>query len=272
MNNSPAPAKFAGIVLAGDRGPDDPLVQATGAACKALVEIDGQPMLLRVMNTLARSASITRRILSGPKQEYLQTQAAIQDQIGSDQVQWLPPEDTPSTSAYQAMQQVEKHVPILITTADHPLLSPRIVDRFCRDSQEQALDVVVGLCEYETIRAGFPGIKKTVMRFRNGNYCGCNLFAFLTEDARRLADTWRRVESERKNPLRIIRMLGWFSVLRYLTGRLSLETALQVLSRKLGLRIGAVILTDAEAAVDVDSVADRILVQKKLSGRLPGNP
>ena len=267
MNTPSTTNSFTAVVLAGDRGPDDPLVQASGAACKALVEIDGKPMVLRVLETLSQSSHVEQRILSGPRQEYLQTQPVLEQQIANKDLDWYPPQPTPSTSASKVMQNIASQHPILITTADHPLLTPEIVNRFCEESQSQDLDVAVGLCEYERIKLAFPGIRKTVLKFSDGNYCGCNLFIFLTDDARRLADTWRQVESERKNPLRIIRMLGWLSVIRYLTGTLTLNSALGALSQKLGLRIGAVILPYPEAAVDVDSVADRIIVQKKLAGQ-----
>jgi GTP:adenosylcobinamide-phosphate guanylyltransferase len=256
---------FTAVVLAGDRGPDDPLVKATGAACKALVEIDGQPMLLRVLKTLGDSSYIDHSILSGPKQEHLQTQPALDQQITNKLVEWHPPQSTPSTSAAYILQHVAQQ-PVLITTADHPLLTPEIVNHFCKGSQAQNLDVAVGLCEYPRIKQAFPGMRKTVLKFSDGEYCGCNLFAFLSDDSRRMADIWRQVENERKNPLRIIRLLGWLSVARYLTGTLSLDSAMKALSKKLGLRIGTVILPYPEAAVDVDSVADQLIVEKKLAG------
>lgn len=265
MNTTPDRRSFIAVVLAGDRGPDDPLVQATGAACKALVEIDGQPMVLRVVKTLGLSGYVTQRILSGPPEEFLHGQPALTQLIADKQLAWKPPQATPSTSAAQAINNTDRQQPILITTADHPLLTPEIVNHFCQDSLQQDLDAAVGLCEYQRIKQAFPGLRKTVLKFSDGEYCGCNLFAFLTGDARRLADIWRQVEDERKNPLRIIRLLGWLSVVRYLTGTLSLTSALNALSKKLGLRIGAVILPYPEAAVDVDSVADQVIVQKKLA-------
>ena len=266
MNSRPPAQAFTAIVLAGDRGPDDPLVKASGAACKALVEIDGQPMVLRVLETLRNSCYIEQRILSGPRQEFLQTQAALTQQIDNQQLLWQPPQATPSTSAAYALKDAPQQQPVLITTADHPLLTPEIVNHFCEHSLRQHLDVTVGLCEYPRIEQAFPGIRKTVLKFSDAEYCGCNLFAILTTDARRMANIWRQVENERKNPLRIIRLLGWLSIARYLTGTLSLTSALNALSKKLGLRIGAVLLPYPEAAVDVDSVADQLIVQKKLDG------
>jgi hypothetical protein len=65
----------------------------------------------------------------------------------------------------------------------------------------------------------------------------------------------------------MFRLLGWGAVIRYLLGYLTLDEALDRLSRKFRLRIRAVILPYAEAAVDVDSVRDHYIVQEKLTRR-----
>jgi hypothetical protein len=63
-------------------------------------------------------------------------------------------------------------------------------------------------------------------------------------------------------------------LLRYLFGRLTLESALESLSRAMGCRVGYVLIDTPRAAVDVDSIADRDLAVKILqndrkSTRLP---
>ncbi len=257
---------FTALVLAGDRGRPDPLVEQTGACCKALIEIDGTPMVLRVLKALDEAHSVDRRLLSGPRRDQLEQEPALLALIDACAIDWREPQPTPSTSAWQAMQTIDPGTPVLVTTADHPLLNADIVDRFCAGSRAQDVDVTVGLAPYPLVRQAFPRMKKTVLHFRDGDYCGCNLFAFLTPEGRRVADYWRQVENERKNPLRLVRLIGWGAVVRYLLGRLSLQQAMQGLSKRMGLRLGAVVLPCAEAAVDVDSVADRVLVQEKLAG------
>ena len=103
------------------------------------------------------------------------------------------------------------------------------------------------------------------------HYCSCNLFAFLTPAARRIADLWRQVENQRKKPWRIIHLLGWMAVLRYATGNLSLQQAQQLISRRLGIKAAAVVLPFAEAAVDVDTVADWRFVEGLVKLNEPGN-
>ena len=103
-----------------------------------------------------------------------------------------------------------------------------------------------------------------MLRFSDGDFCGCNLFAFITPEGRRAARFWRRIEQQRKKPLVVIGLLGWWAVIRYRLGFLSLEEAVAKLSKRLGLRMRAVILPYANAAIDVDSIADLMLVQGAL--------
>jgi molybdopterin-guanine dinucleotide biosynthesis protein A len=256
---------FTAIILAGERGPGDPLVEHASACCKAMVEIDGTPMILRVLAALDDAVHVGHCLLSGPGHDKMAAESPVVRLIEAGTVDWCEPQPTPSTSAYHAMQRVPATTPVLVTTADHPLLSAEIVDHFCGQSLARGADVTVGLAPYGLVKAAFPDMKKTVLRFRDGDYCGCNLFAFLTAEGRRMADYWRRVETQRKNPVGVIRILGWAAVIRYLLGRLTLPSALDSLSRRLHLNLGAVILPYAEAAVDIDSIADHAIVQKKLS-------
>ncbi|MBC8036663.1 MAG: MobA-like NTP transferase domain containing protein, partial [Rhizobiales bacterium] len=55
--------------------------------------------------------------------------------------------------------------------------------------------------------------------------------------------------------------------LRFLAGTLDLDTALAIVSRKLGLQVSAVFMPFAEAAIDVDKPADKELVEIILAKR-----
>lgn len=264
MHQPESSNRFTAILLSGDRGPNDPLVMQSNASCKALIHIDGAPMLLRVIEGLSAAQRIDRIVLSGPRGDQLGTEPKVRRLVDTGEVSWLPPEISPSTSAYQAMQSLPPNERVLITTADHPLLRAEIVDRFCTDSLATGADITVGLAPYALVREAFPDMKKTVLRFSDGEYCGCNLFAFMTTRGRQIADYWRQVETQRKNPLKVVGLLGWLAVLRYRFGMLSLDSALGSLSRRLDLQIGAVVLPYADAAVDVDSIADYTQVERKL--------
>ena len=187
--------------------------------------------------------------------------------VDSAQIRWLSPERTPSASAFRALLDCPDDVPVLLTTADHALLSAEMVDHFCTMARSSGCDVVAGVARYELIAKAFPGTRRTVTRLKDGGYCGCNLFAFMTTRSRSAADFWRQVEQERKKPLRVVKVMGWLTVVRYLLGRLTLHGALDQLSRRMQMRAGTVVMPFVEAAVDVDKLEDWRLVESILAAQ-----
>ena len=256
---------FTAVVLAADRGPDDPVAVAAGVRCKSLTPVGGRPMVLRVLDALTASRVVDTCILCGPPKSVVDQEPELRTLITSGNVRWFENQATPSSSASHVLQALPEETPVLLTTADHALLSARIVDYFCSEAQATACDVVAGVARHETVAEAYPQTRRTATQLEDGAYCGCNLFAFLTPQARQAAEFWRQIESHRKNPLRLIQVLGWGAVSRYLVGRLSLNDALDRISHRLGFKAGAVVLTCPEAAVDVDSVSDLKLVQKIIS-------
>ena len=252
------------VVLAGSRTSRDPVAEASGVSCKALTPVGNTPMVFRVLDALQAAETISNRILCGPSWSVVEQIPQLQSLIETQQVQWVAPQTSPSTSAAFVMQSIPEDRPILLTTADHALLTSEIIDYFCSKAGSANSDVMVGLVPYDIVENAFPQTKRTVMKFKDQGYCGCNLFAFLTPQGRTIAEIWRQVEQERKNPLRLIKTLGWMAVLRYLTGNLSLAQGLEGISQQWSLKIDAVHLPFPQAAIDVDTVADWELVQEIL--------
>ena len=253
--NEPNP-RYTAVVLAADRGPQDEVARATGAPCKSLAPVDGVPMVLRVLDALDAAREISSCILCGPPQSIVDKHETLGSLISSGKIKWMQNQATPSTSTLSVLNSLPDEEAVLVTTADHALLNENIVDYFCTEAGASGADVAVGLTRYDDVIAAYPEMRRTAIRLSDACYCSCNLFAFLTPRARKIAELWRQVESQRKKPWRIINLLGWMAVLRYATGKLSLTQARQFLSRRLGIDAAAVVLPFPEAAVDVDTISD----------------
>ena len=252
-------ARFNALVLAGSRGPDDPIARHCGVDHKCLARVRGTPMLTRVLQTLSASSSIGRIFVSIADPALLQR---LSPPMGCGA---LTSGATPSASVLQALNEVSDPLPLLITTADHPLLSPAMVDGFCAEARASGVDLMVGLTDAQLIRAAYPEASRTYLRFADAAYSGANLFALLTPGGRRAVAFWRRVEQERKRPWRLVRAFGLGPLLTYLRGRLTLDDAMRRASTVIGARIAAARLPFAEAAIDVDKPADLKLVETILS-------
>jgi len=253
---------FTAIILAADREADNPVAKAAGVRCKSLAPINGTPMVFRVLAALSGSSSVNRQILSGPPRTILDREPELSQYVAAGRADWRENQETPSLSALHVIQAVPEETPVLLTTSDHALLSPQIVDHFCREAQRTGCDVVAAVTPHRTVTAAYPQTRRTAYRFKDDSYCSCNLFAFLTPLSRTAPSFWRRVEQQRKNPLKVISMLGWKTVLRYMLGSLTLTEAVEQISKHLGCRAGIVVMPFPEAAIDVDSVSDWQIVER----------
>lgn len=259
--------KFAAIVLAGDRGLEDPVAKAAGVGCKALVPVGGRPMVLRVLDALDAAPVIDSLLVCGSSSRLLGRVPELDGMIASGKIHWVENESSPSLSVRAALKEPPPGRAVLVTTADHALLTPRMVDYFCTRAAETGCDVVAGLAHADQVAAAFPESRRTVTRLRGGGYCSCNLFALLTPRAGHAAAFWRRVEQQRKHPLKMARVLGFTAILRYLLGRLTLEEGLARLSALMDARAGVVWMAEPEAAVDVDKIEDWTLAERIIARR-----
>jgi len=155
-----------------------------------------------------------------------------------------------------ALDALPEDQPVFLTTGDHPLLRPDMVRHFLGQASAGGLDVAVALAPHGLVQKAYPRTRRTVLKFSDGHYCGCNMFAFLSPRGRGMVPLWKKVEDQRKRPVRVIGLVGWVAMLLYALGILSLAGAMRRISRQTGLAAGAVIMPFAEAAIDVDSAAD----------------
>jgi GTP:adenosylcobinamide-phosphate guanylyltransferase len=243
-------------------------------SAKAFTPVAGRAMVLRVLDALRGSGIVSGITLCGPRRELLPDCPELLRWIESGDIDWTESGASPSDSAGEGLKRVPAASAVLLTTADHALLNAEMVAHFCRGAAGTGADAAAGLVEFTRVQAALPGTRRTVLRFRDGGYCGCNLYAFMSGTGRRVVAYWRRAEASRKRPWRMIaELLGPAAALSYAAGRLSLEDALGRLSRRLELRARAVLLPYPEAAVDVDTPADLELAERLLGqGRPPAPP
>lgn len=259
----PTEHKFVAVVLAGERPGGSAISRELGLAASVLVDVAGKSALARVIEALEASEMVEGGLLSGPAEEVFQENEEFRRILNGSSFQWTAPKSGPSASALAALEQLDRF-PVLLTSGDHALLSPALVDFFCREAVKQDADVVFGLVPYAIVQAAFPESNRTVLKFSDGEYCGTNLFAILNSAGKAGPAFWWELEAHRKHPWRMAHHLGIGLLLRYLFGRLSLDQALRSLSSAMGCRMGYVRIEVAQAAVDVDSVADKLLAEKIL--------
>lgn len=244
---------FTALILAGSRPKGDPLARAAGVSHKALVPLVGKAMLCHVIDALRRSHSIGRIIVCGINPAYL-SNGDLGNTLQASDITVLEGLSTPSASVNQVLHSVPDVLPLLITTADHPLLSPEVIDEFCERAQQGNYDAVTAVVPADLVRRAFPDSNRTYLRFRERAYSGCNLFGIMTPAGLGAPAWWSRIEEHRKRPWRMMSLLGPGVLVKFAFGRMSLASIEQYASRKMGLRATVIVLSRPEAGYDVDTV------------------
>jgi GTP:adenosylcobinamide-phosphate guanylyltransferase len=257
-------AQWTAIVLAGQRPGEDQFAASHGVRAKALIEVGGEPMLGRVVKTLLGCPSVGRIVVLA------QGSAALLE----GRLAWIASEPRVTTSdagagistSVAAIAGTETAPwPVLVTTADHALLRPEMAEAFIAGAHDT--DIAFAVVERSTVESLHPTTRRTWLKFSDGQYSGANMFALLGPEARPGIDRWARVERDRKQAWKVLAALGPMVFLRAVTRTISLQGAAETAGRNIGIRLKAVPLPFAEAAIDVDKPSDLELAERILASR-----
>lgn len=242
--------RFTALVLAGRRGGTDAVAASEAVAHKALALADGRPLVSRVVRALRRSAPVDDILIATEDR-------AVARVVGDATI--VPTAESPAMTVAAVLRE---RSPLLVTTADHALLSSALVEKFCA-AVPPGCDVAAGVVPRRALVG--QAARRTFYRLADDAYCGANLYAFIGERGAAAAAFWAGLEAARKSPLQLAARLGPGTLLRYAMGRLDLAAACTLLSRRAGAIIAPVVLDHADAAIDVDTPEDLALARARLS-------
>jgi len=259
--------RYQALLLAGSRGGNDPLLEGTGCSHKALLPVGGVPMLERVATTLDDSGLFEKIVVSTDDTEILNAVPTLRRLAGTGKAEQSTSGASPAASVLAYRESMPAEVALLVTTADHALLTPDMVRHFVSAVDNSSADVVVGVVPASVFRREYPQLPRTFIRFSDDPVSGANLFAFKTRESAKVARFWTRAELYRKRPWRFIGLFGILNLLRFATGKLDSIRAMREASRVLGARIELVRMPYAECAIDVDRPSDLAVVGEILAAR-----
>ena len=240
------------LILAGSRpGARDPVAETEGVPHKVLAQVEGATLLERVVRA-ARAFGADEVAVSA-------NHPAVEAEARRLGATLLPTASGPSDSVAAAFARFG--APLLVTTADHPLLEPGWL-RALVDGAPADADVALMLARRELVETAAPGTSRTWLKLADGQWSGCNLFLMARPAAEHAAAAWREVEAERKRPWRLARRLGLATLLDYALGRLTMSAAIARLGRQIGVEAALVSAPDGRAAIDVDKPEDLALVRR----------
>lgn len=244
-----------------------PLVPGRINRFKALIPLQGRPLIAYVLDALTAARGVRRIFVVGPP-EVLEVAR-----------QWPRVEVIPEGGSL--VENVRRGLAaasterVLVCNPDQPLLRPHVVEAFLQAALPLDADLV-SIWVREADLAPFPEARRKLATFGDGRYAHGNLFLVrrdfpALEAARRRLD---RLYRARKSTFRFAWALGPALFLAYLRVRLArqLPTLTEVLDyagRHFGVRLRAVILPCPETVADVDEPEDYAGAERALTAASP---
>jgi CTP:molybdopterin cytidylyltransferase MocA len=252
--------RYSALVLAASRGNLDPLAQAGGVSHKCFIDIAGEPMLRRVVQSVAESERFARIVIAIEAEAMDEAREILAPVAGSDRFLYVASKDNIATSVAAAAEAHPKAVPMVITTGDNPLHTPEMVAHFVDalgGVARSGHDGAIGLTPARYILDKYPGETRAFHRFRDGAFSSCNIYALLTPKAvARGPEIFRSGGQFGKKPKRLIGAFGLVAFAVYKSRLVSLPVFLRLLGRAIGLKVAPVLMPFAEGPIDVDRMQD----------------
>jgi molybdopterin-guanine dinucleotide biosynthesis protein A len=236
------------IVLAGGApNPDDPIYPQTQGSKKSMMDIGGKPMVQWVIDALDRSRSIGQMLVIG-----LENNSQLKS---SKPMRYLPDGGGILQNILTGLEQISgsdstaSHA--LIASADIPALTSEMVDWRVEVAMEAPTDVDYVVVDRSTMESRYPDSNRSFVRLQDCEVCGGDINV-VRVGLNKYADVWEQIVGARKSAFKQASLIGYSTLLLLLAGRLRLESAVERVTRRLGISGNVHISPFAEIAMDVD--------------------
>ena len=255
--------RFNAVILAGGVLDEaDPLSEYTQAAKKSLIKIAGKEMVRYVAEAAAGSSRIGRTFVVGLSPE--------------DGVEFATPVEYVDATGYMldsivaGMERVMEVDPgverVVIISADIPLLTTEMVDYFIDTCLETDHDLYYTVVEKSTMEARFPGSGRGFVSLHGGSFAGGDINMVKVSVLQANLPLVRQAMGFRKNVWQQIRLLGFGTLIKFASRRLTIADVERVASKALGCRGRAIITLYPEMGMDVDKPHQLDIVRAILEG------
>ena len=258
--------KVTALIMAGKRsGVLDPLAERAGVNQKAVVPVNGVPMVSRVVDGVAACPEVaTIRIIAHEPDE-IAAQPGIAKLIEEGRLSFAEGKFNIVDSVFAGAEGAD--FPLLITTADNCLVTPEGYSEFIGKCLAFEAGGAAGLARKEDVQAADPEGQKKFYEFRDGGFSNCNMYWIGSAKALSAAEIMREGGQFVKFPRRIIKAFGLMNLIRFRLGSGSKEKLFEQVSKRFGFRLVPIELSDGHYAIDVDNERTFAVTEKILKRR-----
>jgi len=236
------------MTAGGKPRPGESLYALTQGRYKALLDLNGKPMIQWVLDALNGSAKIGSIVIVGiPPNSTLESAKPLT--FLEDQGELL---SNIQAGGLELLRQDPSTRQFLVVASDVPGATPAMVDWLVDKVQETDHDMYYFVVERSVMEKRYPASKRTYLRMKDMEVCGGDIHAGRAAILKNTNPIWRRLIEARKNPLKQAWLLGLDTLFMILFHQLTIAVAERLVSRRVGLNGHVIVCPYAELGMDID--------------------
>jgi GTP:adenosylcobinamide-phosphate guanylyltransferase len=244
--------------------PEDPLYSYTNGDSKAMVDVAGKPMIQWVLDALGDAKHVDNVIIVGlsPKSSvtckkplhYVSNQGRMLANIVA--------------GVEKALELDPKTEYVLVASSDIPGIKAEMVDWLIETCMQTKEDIYYGVVPREVMETRYPGSNRTYTKLKDIQLCGADMHITHVSMATEHLDMWEELIGNRKSPLKQAATIGFGTLLRVATRRITLDELVLTVTKRLGITGRPIIWEHAEPGMDVDKPHQLELIRKDMEKML----
>jgi GTP:adenosylcobinamide-phosphate guanylyltransferase len=251
------------VTAGGIPQPGDPLYAYSKGDSKALIDIEGKPMIQWVLDALSESKKVDNVIVIGLTAKsgltckkplyYISNQGRMLANIVA--------------GVNKVIELNNKSEYVLGVSSDIPALKGEMVDWLVDTAMETRDDIYYGVCPKDVMEARYPTSNRTYTKLKDMQICGADMGILHVRMITEHLDTWEALIGSRKSPWRSAAVIGWDILFQFITRQITLQGLVERVSQRLGVKGRAIIWSQAEPCMDVDKPHQLDLIREDLANQ-----
>jgi molybdopterin-guanine dinucleotide biosynthesis protein A len=250
------------IITAGGKPAEkEPLYNETRGGYKALLEIQGKPIIQWVLDAFSAAGLVDRVCVVGlPILTELTCSKPLT--LLPDHGGMLENIRAGTVELFGAHPQDKK---VLISASDIPAITPSMVDWMVNLVQQSDHDIYYNVIQRQIMETRYPGSRRSYLKLKDMEVCGGDLNAINASAVMDEKAIYRGLIDTRKNVLKQASLIGFDTLFFLLIRQLTLEEAVATVSKRLAIRARALVCPYAEIGMDVDKPGQLEMMRADLS-------
>jgi hypothetical protein len=252
------------VTAGGIPQPDELLYPYTLGKPKALLDINGKPMVQWVLDALGAAKRVENIVLIGLTEESSVT--------CTKPLSFIPNKHSMIENIIAGINKVLKINPsathVLLVSSDIPAITPEMVDWEVETTLQTDVDLCYNLIKREVLEARYPGSKRTFTRLKGMRVCSGDMNVVHTSVVSANPEVWEKLVATRKNPIKQAAIIGFDVLILALLGMITVDTAVEKATARLHMTGRAIMCPYAEVGMDVDKPNQLEMMQADLATRV----